>query len=120
MALDIGLAWLGDPMGFYEQPPQVQTDLMAYHLIALEKGAATRLGLVAAGQRTSVELALDNMTIGQSILKLNAARFRGDVPDIVGDYVRRDDTTHRESVKRRLTTEAGATNDAATWWLEHD
>lgn len=124
MAMDIGIAWLGDPMGFYDLAPQVQTDLTAFHLIATSRGSATRETLVAAAQRTNTELLLDTLTVVQGALKLQAKRYGGDIEaDLVSQYVKEPSDTderHRRSVSRRLQTESGATADAAGWWLEHD
>ena len=126
MALDVGLTWFGDPMALYAMPEPVQTDVLAYHTLCLEKGAATRYGLLGASRRTDTELALDALAMVHAHLKLKAAQFKGDadIPNVLKPYVAgmadEEDAQQRAIVSKRLQTESGADPAAVAWWLEQD
>jgi len=115
IALDIGLSLLGgDPMGFYEQPEEVQLDLLAYHQICAARSDAARFGLLrplSLDDAVTMELVKrGKVHIGQaSGVKVGKDQYQHPGPTVMPTNL----------VMARMKAK-GVDPSAVSWLFEHD
>lgn len=117
MALDIGLHLLGgDPLGYYRQPPEVRTDLLAYWQVMQDREHPWRWA--SMGPARLGDLALHGMRTGWSEvvsglrawLGSHGVRWRSDREVVAAGHAVRQ--LHVSNARR-----CGASPAAVAFWL---